>query len=83
MRDLNTEVTLRIVQSKILESAQELSQVEPATLLYPQDTPKIRENIETIHLLMKVLEENKCDFGEFCNTRIYNDYFDNRQYHIE
>jgi hypothetical protein len=71
MRELNSEITLRVVQTRLLETATQLSEIDPRVLLYAKATAKTQESLESLRLLMSVLEGNKGDFGEFCEVKIY------------
>lgn len=71
MRELNSEITLRVVQTRLLETATHLSEIESRVLLYTKATAKTQESLDSLRLLMSVLEGNKGDFGEFCEVKIY------------
>ena len=76
LRDANTECTLRVVQSSILDNASNIEDVNISQLIYARPTPKTVEQFEVCKLLMNTLEEQKQ--LEFCEQRIYKEYFENR-----
>jgi hypothetical protein len=83
LRDANTECNLRIVQTNIFDTAAKLEDVDPSLFIYPRINPKSEESTTTCFMLMKTLEEQRIEYSEFSETRIYSEYFDNRLYLLE